>query len=607
VSPRGKSIGNRSNYYGQIIVDPNDDSHVYVLSSRVDESTDGGKTWGRAIRYAGDNHVLWIDPRDSRHMIMGYDYGMAITYDAGARWYHPDELPMAQLYAVGVDMDYPYNVYGGMQDFGTWKGPSTKKGRFPIRFEDWEHMNGGDGFYNQVDPTDSRWLYSSSQFGHIQRIDQKTGVRRTILGERDSDRRFNWNTPVLISPHNSNVLYVGANVLLRSPFRGNRWEPVSPDLTKADASKFKGVGAVRYGTITTIDESPVEQGVIWVGTDDGNVQLTKDGGKTWVNLNQNIPGNPEYWVTRVTASHHRAGTAYVSYTGFHRDDFRPFVYKTTDFGKTWESIASNLPRESVNVIKEDFKNPNLLFVGTDKGLYASLDGGKMWTRMKNNLPTIAVHDLVIHPRENDLVVGTHGRGVFITDISPLQELTAEVLAKDVHLFEIETKVQWVMPSQPAVSAQNFEGENEPHGVVVNYYLKEKLEGDVTIRIYDRLRLINEASGPGNVGINSVEWGMTKRKPRSPEEIEQWEEWQKELAEDEEFFDYYDTVDFYGDADEEVDKWGRSMRTRVHHEAGITDRDYVYFRVPPGEYAVSLTIGETVLTGKALLLKDHWYD
>jgi hypothetical protein len=261
----------------------------------------------------------------------------------------------------------------------------------------------------------------------------------------------------------------------------------------------------------------------------------------------------------------------------------------------------------VNVIKEDFKNPNLLFVGTDKGLYASLDGGKMWTRMKNNLPTIAVHDLVIHPRENDLVVGTHGRGVFITDISPLQELTAEVLAKDVHLFEIETKVQWVMPSQPAVSAQNFEGENEPHGVVVNYYLKEKLEGDVTIRIYDRLRLINEASGPGNVGINSVEWGMTKRKPRSPEEIEQWEEWQKELAEDEEFFDYYDTVDFYGDADEEVDKWGRSMRTRVHHEAGITDRDYVYFRVPPGEYAVSLTIGETVLTGKALLLKDHWYD
>mgnify|MGYP003310593399 CR=1 FL=1 len=215
VSADGESIGNRSNYYGQIIIDPNDHLHIYVLSPIVHESFDGGKTWGQYIRYGGDNHVLWINHNDSRHMMMGYDYGMAITHDQGKNWYHPDEIPMGQFYAIGVDMDYPYNVYGGTQDFGSWKGPSTKKGRFPIRFEDWEHVNGGDGFYNLVDPDDSRWLYSSSQFGHITRIDQKTGSRKTIVDDRNDDFRFNWNTPLLISPHNSKTLYVGAQLVLR--------------------------------------------------------------------------------------------------------------------------------------------------------------------------------------------------------------------------------------------------------------------------------------------------------------------------------------------------------------------------------------------------------
>ena len=607
VSAEGESIGERSNYYGQIIIDPNDDKRLYVLSSSVDVSEDGGKTWNKPIRYGGDNHVLWIDPADSRHMIMGYDYGMAITHDGGEHWYHPDELSMAQFYAVGVDMDYPYNVYGGTQDFGSWKGPSTKKGRFPIRFEDWEHMNGGDGFYNQVDPTDSRWLYSGSQFGHIQRIDQTTGVRRTILGERGSDRRFNWNTPLLISPHNSNVLYVGANVLLKSPFRGERWEPVSPDLTKNDPSTFRGVGAVSYGTITTVDESPIKQGLLWVGTDDGNLQLSRDGGETWKNFNDKVAGNPGYWVSRVTASHHEAGTAYLSYTGVRRDDFRPFVFKTTDFGQSWRSIASNLPLGAVNVIKEDRKNSNLLLVGTDGGVFASLDGGRNWVRMENNVPTVAVHDLVVHPRENDLVVGTHGRGIYITDISPLQELTQEVLTSDVHLFEIEPKVQWIMPSQPSVSAQNFAGDNERHGVVINYYLKKERPGGVSIRIYDGTRVINELSGSGAVGLNTVEWGMTKRRQRTPEEIERWDEWNKEAKDETEFFDYYDTVDYYGDPDEEVDKWGRSLETRVHSEAGITEREYAYFRVPPGEYTVKLVVSDRVLTGEARILKDHWYD
>ena len=607
VSPEGKSIGNRSNYYGQIIVNPNDEDHVYVLSSRVDESTDGGRTWRRAFSYGGDNHVLWINPENSRHILMGYDYGMAITFDSGENWYHPDELPMAQLYAIGVDMDYPYNVYGGMQDFGSWKGPSTKKGRFPIRFEDWEHVQGGDGFYNQVDPINSRWLYSESQFGGLSRIDQKTGKRKNISMEDKPGIRFNWNAPFLLSPHSPNVIYHGANMVLRSSNQGESWEKLSPDLTTNDPRKLKGVGAVQFCTITTLDESPIEQGILWVGTDDGNVHLTKNGGKNWAKLNDRIPGNPGQWVSRVIASHHDAGTAYLTYTGFHRDDFRPFVFKTTDFGETWILLANNLPDESINVIREDRKNPNLLFIGTDKAVYVSIDGGKNWSKMKNNMPTIPVHDLVIHPRESDLVIGTHGRGFFITDISPLQQLTPEVLSKDAYLFEIKPKVQWMMPSQKARSAQNFTGENESHAVVINYYLKQPVKGKVKFTVFDGTRPIFEFLGPNKPGLNRAEWGMTWRRKRTKEEIARWDRWQKFAGEDEEFFDYYDTVDWYGEPDEEVDKRGRSLQTRVHHPPGLTDRLYAHFRVKPGKYSIIMEVSGQVQKGRILILQDRWYD
>lgn len=599
------NVGGRGNYYGQIVVDPNAADHVFVMGSRVEASEDGGRTWKKGFEYGGDNHVLWIDPKDSRHMLIGYDYGMAITYDAGENWYHPDELPMAQLYAIGVDMSYPYNIYGGMQDFGSWKGPSTKKGRFPIRFEDWEHMQGGDGFYNLVDPTNSRWLYSESQFGSLARIDQKTGVRKRISVEDRRRFRFNWNAPILISPHNSNVIYQGANVVLRSPFRGENWEIISPDLTKNDSTRFGGVEVRTYCTITTLDESPVEQGVIWVGTDDGNVQLTRDGGKTWTLLNDRIPNNPEYWVSRVIASHHDSSIAYVTFTGRHRTDHRPFVYKTTDYGRSWQSIAANLPNESIDVIREDRKNPKLLFVGTDRTVYVTIDGGESWSELKNELPTIPVLDLVIHPRENDLVVGTFGRGFFITDISPLQELRGDVLKKEVHLFHIEPKVQWVMSSQPATSAQNFAGENEPHGAVINYYLKRKTRDGVKIQIFAGSVLINEIIGPGESGLNSSQWYMTKRRKRTPEEQKEFESRRPFMDEEEDFYDYYDTVDFYLNPDDEVNVLGQSLHTRVGVR-GPFDDDWAYQRVPPGEYMVKLTVGSTVLTRKVQILKDRWY-
>jgi photosystem II stability/assembly factor-like uncharacterized protein len=601
------NVGERMNYYARIFVDPNDVNTVYVMGAQVDKSTDGGKTWSRGFEYAGDNHVLWIDPKDSKHMLLGYDYGFAISYDSGKNWLHIDNVSMAQLYAIGVDMDYPYNVYGGMQDFGSWKGPSTKKGRFPIRFEDWEHVLGGDGFYNQVDPTNSRWLYTESQFGGLSRNDQKTGQRKRIRYRGNRDIRFNWNAPILISPHNPNVIYHGANMLLKSPFRGETWEEASPDLTKNDASKFDGREVRFYGTITTIDESPIEQGVIWIGTDDGNVQLTRDGGKTWTLLNDNIPNNPEYWVTRIIASHHDPGTAYLTFTGRHRTDFRPYVYQTSDFGNAWVSIANNLPDEGINVIKEDRKNPNLLFIGTDRTVYVTMDRGKTWSEMKNNLPAIPVTDLVIHPRENDLVVGTFGRGLYIADISVLQELSKDILAKEAHLFKIEPKVQWVMPSQKTVSAQNFEGENEPYGVVISYYLKERQPEGVKISVYDRSILINELVGLGEAGLNSVEWGMTKRgRKRTPEEIARWDE-QVAKGEKEPFYDYYDTNEHYGEADEEVGRFGLSLRTRVAWEPGMRGREYVFKRVQPGEYTIKFMVEDKVLKRKSVILQDFWYD
>lgn len=593
-----------SNRFGRIIIDPFDQNRIYTLNTGVQGTPDGGKTWKKMIRFGGDNQDLWINPENSNHMMLAYDYGIAISFSGGETWYHPDNLPCGLVEAVGFDMEYPYNVYGGMQDFGTWKGPSTKRGRFPIRFEDWQHVKGADGSYAQVDPSDSRWLYVESQGGSISRNDQKTSVRKSIRYRREGIR-FNFIAPILISPHNSNVIYHGANVLLRSKFRGENWEEISPDLT----NEGKGVEGRRIeGTITTISESPVVQGVIWVGTDDGNIQLTRDDGETWTKLNDNIPDKPAQMVTRVEASHHRPGTAYISFSGNRRTgrDLKPYVYKTDDYGETWTPIANNLPEEPVNVIREDHKNPNLLFVGTAKSIYASLDAGQTWHSLRNNLPTIPVHDLDIHPRENDLVVGTYGRSFWIADISPLQELTPEVLAKDEHLFAIEPQVLWILSGQKQVAAamQNFHGENAPHGVVVNYYLKNEARGDVKVQIYRDSLLINEYDGPGEPGLNSVQWYLTKRIPRTEEEKKDWDEWY--AGEEEEFFDYYDGHDHFGEPDEEVSVYGRSLEIWIHTLKEWRERDYKHVRALPGEYTVKLLVNDKELTGKALVMQDHWY-
>lgn len=592
------------NRFARVIIDPFDAGRIYVLNTGVQGTPDGGKTWKKMIRFGGDNQDLWINPENSKHMMLAYDYGIAISFSGGETWYHPDNLPLGQLESVGFDMEYPYNVYGGMQDFGTWKGPSTKRGRFPIRFEDWEHVRGADGSYAQVDPSDSRWLYVESQNGSISRNDQKTNVRTRIRYRREGIR-FNFIAPILISPHNSNVIYHGANVLLRSDFRGEDWQEISPDLT----NEGEGVEGRRIkGSITTIAESPLAQGVIWVGTDDGNIQLTKDGGETWTKLNEKIPNKPNKTVTRVDASHHAPGTAYISFSGGRRNrrDLKPYVFKTTDFGQTWTSIANNLPQEPVNVIREDPKNPNLLFVGTAKGIYVSLDSGGSWNSLRNNMPNVPIHDLEIHPRENDLIVGTYGRSFWIADISPLQQINSEVLNKNEYLFAIEPQVLWILAGQKQVAAalQNFDGENAPHGVVVNYYLKEKARGPVKVQIYRGSWLVNEYSGSGEPGLNSVEWYLTERTPRKEDEKKEWDEWYAE--DEEEYFDYYDGHDHFGEPDEEVSVYGRSLEIWIHTLKEWRERDYQHVRAQPGEYTVKLLVNGKELTGKVNVLQDHAY-
>ena len=406
VSPEKQTIGGGPGYYYmQVRIDPNDPNHVYVLTVGVTHSTDGGKTWTSPFRFGGDNHGLWIDPRNSKHMLLGYDHGMGVTWDAGQNWYHPDELPLAQFYQVGYDMQWPYNVYGGLQDNGSVRGPSTRRDGRPIVFENWQSVGGGDGMFNVVDLATNRYLYNESQFGSLSRTDLYTGEAKSIAN-RDAALRYNWTAPIVVSPHDGNVIYHGANKVLKSVSRGDVWTEISPDLTTNDKARMPtgkgGDGNIQFCTITALDESPIVRDLLYAGTDDGNVWVTKDGGKNWTKLNDRIKGNPGFWVSRVVASRHQPGTAYVTYTGLRADDFRPFVYKTTDFGETWTSIAGNLPNKSVNVVREDPRNPDLLYVGAEFGLFVSIDGGRTWNDLHNNMPTQPVYDLQIHPRENDL-------------------------------------------------------------------------------------------------------------------------------------------------------------------------------------------------------------
>ena len=416
--------GTPAYYYGQVRVSPQDAERIYVLSVPLYFSANGGKTFkniGRGIHV--DHHALWIDPAAEGHLLLGNDGGLHETWDHGKSWLHFENLPVGQYYAVSADLASPYRVYGGTQDNGTWGVPSqgpTSKG---IRLTDCFKVSGGDGFQVQVDPEDPNTVYTEYQFGNLMRTDLRHMRTRGIKPrpkKGEAPYRFNWMSPLKLSAHNHATLYFGGNKLFKSLDRGKHWKAISDDLSTQDAGKI--AGNVPHCTLTAIGESPLREGLLMVGTDDGKLWLTPDDGRTWRDLTDLLPREARgLWISSVEPSHHREGRFYVSVTGYREDDFRPRVYVTQDYGLSFQKITGDLPKEGpVNVIREDLVNPDLLFVGTEFGAFFSTSGGGNWFPLGKKMPCVAVHDLYVHPRDGDLIAGTHGRGMFILDIRALQ-------------------------------------------------------------------------------------------------------------------------------------------------------------------------------------------
>ncbi|WP_224997720.1 YCF48-related protein [Cesiribacter sp. SM1] len=404
-------------YFGEIRTAPDNADKLYILGVPLLSSNDGGRSWYR-VDTTGDVHVdhqaLWINPQDSEHLMLGNDGGLYISYDGGTNWRHVNNMSTGQFYTVAVDMETPYNVYGGLQDNGVLKGSSRS---IPNKTEDWEHLMGGDGMFVQVDPRNSNLVYTGYQFGNYFRLQLNAGKQTYITPRADigEDRlRFNWRAPLIMSSHNSDIIYIGAQKVYRSLNQGESWEAISPDLTKNLPQ-----GNVPFSTIVSISESPLRFGLLYVGTDDGNIQLSRNGGGSWEKINSNLPDN--LWISSLQASRHQEGRVYATLTGYRFDDFRAYLYRSDDYGKTWQSIKGNLPEEAVNIVIEDPVQPHLLYAGTDHGAYISLDGGTNWNPI-NELPNVATYDMIVHPRENELVLATHGRSAYVMDVKPLQKL-----------------------------------------------------------------------------------------------------------------------------------------------------------------------------------------
>ncbi len=535
INPGHEGDLNKAPYsFNQLRLDPADPDAVYITGQSLYSTNDAGRTWkgvtwppdGVFQNAFGDFRAMWIDPQDHDRMIFGSDGGVYVSYDRGKTCIHLYNIPLGEFYAVGVDMEDPYNIYGGLQDHESWKGPSNGWAR-QISLADWVTVGEGDGMYNVVDPTDSRWVYNNREMGTMWRFDQKLGVQTEITPKRGAGEkpwRFNWTPPIALSPHNPAIVYTGAQVLFRSLDRGDHWQGISPDLTTDDISREHGEGNVTYCTLTTIAESPVQPGLIWTGSDDGKVQVTNNGGATWLDRTAALgaAGAPvNFWVSRVFPSPHAAGTCFVAKTGWRFDEFEPLLYKTTDYGETWTSIAGDLPAgKAVNAVVQDRKNPGLLFVGTEQGVYATLDGGTSWLPFKNNMPWVKVTDLLIHPRQNDLVVASYGRGLWITDISPLQEMTAEMRAEDVHLFDIRPQTERVyggIGNYQLFGDSHLLRPDEPDAVAVRYYLKAKTSSPVKVTVADPYGLVlGELEGKGDAGLNTVLWFMRVQRPGQPE-------------------------------------------------------------------------------------------
>ena len=594
-------IVSRGLYYTHVRVDPADENRVYAVASRLQVSLDGGHTFRRISPSTHvDFHALWIDPTDPDRIWQGQDGGVAVSYDRGATWEPIRNLPIAQFYQVNADDRQPfYRVGGGLQDNGTWVGPSRTREPAGILEDDWRMISFGDAYWLQFHPDDPDLMLSESQGGAIVRTHYETRQQEDVSPQPrrndggpvgDLEYRFNWDAPIVASPfdgpNGSRAIYFGGNVVFKSTDFGETWEVISPDLTTNDPAKQGPAGgpiwhenttAEYHTTIISLAESPAQpdgQGVLWAGTDDGNLQVSRDGGATWTNVIGNVPGLPRVSpVSHVEPSATAAGTAYAAFDRHMFDDLAPHLYKTTDFGASWTKLPTDgIPERAwVHVLREDPTNPDLLYAGTELGLFASWDGGRHWSELDAaNLPTVPVHDLVIQPREDDLVVGTHGRAMYIfDDLTPIQQWTPEIAAAPAHLFPVRPATRFpVRFTRYGLGDEELTSPNPPYGALISYSLAEEIEtpekpamsdegemgetamaggaegdqgaGMAAKKDQDRIRLeILDADGtvvrtveqkklPTEQGVNRVAWdltydGPTKRKPAEGggEEEEFW--------------------------------------------------------------------------------------
>ena len=525
------TTNNRPMYYSQIRIDPNDPERIYLGGSSLFRSSDGGRNFtpDAAAGVHLDHHALWIDPADSDHLILAGDGGVSVSWDRSDNWYQLRNLPIGQFYEIGVDMRDPYHVCGGLQDNGSWCAPSDTWSNQGIRTRDWYNVGSGDGFFTVMHPTNPDLMLAESQGGNLMRVDLGTGERarirplpRPTAEEDERSLRWNWDTPMLLSAHDDQVVYAGSNILFRSTDLGQSWEEISGDLTHAidrDTLMLMGVaggepqmsrndGQSSYGNLTAIAESPLDFAVLYTGSDDGRLHVTRDAGASWTDITGNVPGLPAYtYVTRLVASRGAQGEVFAAFDGHRSDDFAPYVYASSDFGETWTRITDGLPATSMNALAQHPRAHNLLFAGSEVGVHFSIDRGATWHDLMNGLPTVPVDDIVVHPRDNDLVVGTHGLGIWIMDdIAPLEHLTSEVMASAAHLYPVRRATSYNLYTPQGWTPGIYAAPNPPAGARIRYHLGA--DGDsVNVTIRDGGETVRELKGGGEAGLNEVIWDL----------------------------------------------------------------------------------------------------
>lgn len=500
---RINSLNPRPMYFSKIRVDPSDEDRIFVLGIALHQSKDGGKTFtadaGRSAH--ADHHAMWIDPGDGRHVILGTDGGSYVTYDRCETWDHLNHLALGQFYHVAIDTRRLYNAYGGLQDNGTWGGPvATRNDQGPTN-EDWMRVGGGDGFQCRVDPTDPDQIYYTSQYGSLQRVNLRTGERGAIRPPRQDGVRYrwNWNSPFILSNHNPKIYYAAGNYVFKSLDRGNDLKIISPEITRTDR-----------GSATALGESAVDPDVLYVGTDDGTLWVTRDGGNEWTDVTEALGLPGPRGISTIEPSRFEAGRCYVAVDGHRNDDDNPYLFVTEDYGRSWEAIGEDLPRGSTRCLREDVKNADLLYCGTEFALWFSIDRGNTWQRLNSNLPTVAIHEVAVHPTAGEIVVATHGRSLWALDVTPVRELDEDVLSAKAHLYEPIPAVRWKREPSRGGTNRKFYGQNPTSGGVLYYSLKGEAK-DVSLKILDAtgqtMRTLRTTRQPG---LHQVVWNLTRQ-------------------------------------------------------------------------------------------------